>query len=610
MLVGMSVIGCSFIYTIIIMLLYFLKKKIKSFETKIYGVLLILALVNLFVEFHLCVNVLLRMNLYSVYNMFLNRLFLVTIFSWITIFTIYIFLLSFDKNEKILNMFRPSKKVNWFWLFILFLIISILLMLTLNLDQFNDGIYSYSYGAATNIIYFVYIIYCLSWFICLLFRTSKTQFKKYSPLFLFVIISGIALILRIINPGILLNSLPFSFAVLLMYHTIENPDLKMLAEMELAKIQAEKANQAKSDFLSSMSHEVRTPLNAIMGFSQLGEELDDIKEANTYFKDITKASHTLLEIVNSVLDISKIESGNMEIINKVYNPITLFKEIELLVKRRAEEKKLNLTIKLTPDLPNSLYGDSANVKKIVLNLLTNAIKYTKEGFVKMDVNCVFKNDICRLIISVEDSGKGIKKENIDKLFAKFNRLDEDKNTTTEGAGLGLAIVKHLTNLMGGHTTVQSVYGQGSKFTATINQSLKIQKDLQLKKNSPKETIMDLSNNSILVVDDNTLNLKVATKFLEKYNCLVKTVLSGIECLEIVEQEKFDLILLDEMMPGMSGTETLKELRKRNFQVPIVVFTADEVVGMKEKYLSDGFDDFLGKPIIKDEFEKIIAKFLI
>lgn len=396
---------------------------------------------------------------------------------------------------------------------------------------------------------------------------------------------------------------------------IKRHDLIMLQEMELAKMQAEKANQAKSEFLSSMSHEVRTPLNAILGFSQIGKETNSLVEAKECFVDIEKAGKTLLEIVNNVLDISRIESGNMQIINKVYNTKELFDDVELLVKHRAKDKNLDLRIKIASDIPEYLYGDSINVKKIILNLLTNAIKFTKEGFVEMVVNCVVKEDICRLIISVEDTGKGIKTEDIEKLFKKFSRLDEDQFTSVEGTGLGLAITKHLTNLMGGDVTVQSVYGKGSKFTVSFNQSLKEinEEDKVIKEsnNIEKDTVINLKGKRILIVDDNSVNIKVTTKFLKRYNCEVESVSNGNKCLDKINSGQiFDLILLDEMMPGINGTTTMKKLKEHDCMIPIVVFTADEIIGKKEYYLEEGFDDFLGKPINQKEFERVIRKFLL
>ena len=273
-----------------------------------------------------------------------------------------------------------------------------------------------------------------------------------------------------------------------------------------------------------------------------------------------------------------------------------------------DEKALDFQISISEDIPEVLYGDHANLKKIITNLLSNAAKYTDSGFVKYDVKCINNNKTTRLIISVEDSGRGIKKENIDKLFTKFQRLDEDRNTTIEGTGLGLAITKQLVELMGGKIVVHSDYKKGSKFTVIIDQ--KIENEPIKKDEKKKQTKLDLKGKKILIVDDNTLNLKVAAKFLEIYNPEVETVESGFACLEKVKDNNYDLILLDDMMPKMSGVETLKKLKENeDFKTPVVVLTANAISGMKEKYLNEGFDDYLAKPINKEELKNILEKVL-
>jgi CheY-like chemotaxis protein/nitrogen-specific signal transduction histidine kinase len=395
-----------------------------------------------------------------------------------------------------------------------------------------------------------------------------------------------------------------------MYFTIENPDVKMLNKIELAKIQAEKANAAKTDFLSSMSHEIRTPLNAIVGFSEAIEDSDTIDEAKENAQDIIKASNNLLEIVNGILDISKIEANKMEIFNTEYNLKEEIKNLIKLIKPRIGEKPITLNTYVAPDIPGVLYGDKGKIKEIISNILTNAVKYTDKGSIDLKINCINKNDDCSIIISVEDTGRGIKPENIDKLFNKFERIEEDRNTTIEGAGLGLAITKSLVEMMGGKIIVQSIFGKGSVFTVYLKQRI-ISAQAKEFETIVENTKLQLNDKKVLVVDDNDLNNKVAEKLLKKYGITPDICTTGYDCIDLIKQgKKYDLILMDDMMPKLTGTETLHILQEMpSFKDKIVVLTANAIEGMKERYIDAGFDDYLAKPIDKQELERVLRKYL-
>jgi CheY-like chemotaxis protein len=276
------------------------------------------------------------------------------------------------------------------------------------------------------------------------------------------------------------------------------------------------------------------------------------------------------------------------------------------------EKPIEFKTNFDETIPRVLYGDASRVKQVCVNILTNAIKYTKEGWIEFKISSVIKDSTCRLIISVEDTGIGIKQENIGKLFNRFERLDMKDNATIEGTGLGLAITKKLLDLMGGKIVVQSVFGKGSKFTISIDQKVVKNPTIKLDEiESHDEEKVTITNKLVLLVDDNKINLKVAEKLLSTYGVNSESVLSGFEAIEKVKSgTKYDLILLDDMMPVISGSETLVKLKEMpTFEIPVVALTANAITGMKEEYLKKGFNDYLSKPIEKDELNRVMKKYL-
>ena len=359
-----------------------------------------------------------------------------------------------------------------------------------------------------------------------------------------------------------------------------------------------------------MSHEIRTPLNAIVGFSDCILEEEDLENEKNDAKDVKMASQNLLEIVNGILDISKIEANKMEIVEANYEPRDLFLNIVKLVKPRIGEKPVEFNVHIADDLPHILYGDGTKVKQVVTNILTNACKYTDKGKVDFVVSCINQRNLCNLVISVKDTGRGIKEENVDKLFTKFDRLEEDKNSTIDGTGLGLVITKSLVELMGGRIVVQSKYGVGSKFTIYLSQQIIEKESGMTSIIKPKDMVLDLSDKKILIVDDNLLNIKVEEKLLSKYRAIVDVAQSGMECIQkIYNGQVYDMILMDDMMPQMSGVETFHKLKDNpNFNMTTIALTANAISGMKEKYLSEGFDGYLSKPVAKDDLDQLLREF--
>ena len=528
-----------------------------------------------------------------------SRIYLIITNLWFGLLALYYTIFLFKYKNK--NMGKLKIKDLSLGLVIIQVISSIIIFVG-PLSLTSDNMINYS----EHFIIYLICFYLTIEFLVLLICIKKLDKSNYLHLVVMFVSQVLMFFFQLRSTEMSIFSLGMILTTYYGYFMLENVGTKELKSITLERDYAKKQCIDKSDFLRILSREIRIPLNTIDGFSQVIMDCDNIDDIKDNIKDIRSASRDLIDVINGMIDLSIIESGNLEVIEENYNVYDMFDDVKNIAESKLREKEVEFKVELDNDIPEILLGDSARVSQIILNLLTNAIKYTDKGNITLKVDSVKSSTKCRLKIMVSDTGRGIKKEDINNIF--------DKNTKPKGSSLGLAVTKYLLELMGGSIEVESTYGTGSKFIVTLDQ--KIVSDCREEKVTRKRTLkpFNASDKRILLVDDNKLNLKVAMKLLEPYKVEVVEALSGKECLEILDKDnKFELILMDDMMPEMSGTECLSILKKiervDGFYIPVVALTANATSGMKEKYLKLGFEDYLAKPIDNYELDRILKKYL-
>lgn len=604
---GKLQIGC-FIITVFIMILYFSVKRILTRSHKVYSSLLIVSVLYLIFD---------RVTVYTVnhietvpalWNQIMHRCFLMSLVACIYLIYRYVLLMIFRE--------RPMRRGSF-----VLLILSIIAAGGLPLYYRITEKGNYSYGPAAYVTYVTVAVYT-GMLMYSLIRNYKEMEKKKREIILLTVIFQVAVsIYQAVFPLSLISCLGITLVNLGFFLTVESPDVHLIEQLKEEKELADGANRAKSTFLASMSHEIRTPIHAVMGMSEMILRESKEEETLSYAGDIHSAAGSLLSIVNDILDFSKIESGRMEILPVSYQLSSLIHDIYLLIADRAEKKGLMLQIHVDEALPSTLYGDDIRLKQIVINLLTNAVKYTESGSVTLNITGTVQNETCELSVQVKDTGIGIREEDIRKLFQVFERIEEKRNRTIEGTGLGINITQQLLTLMGSTLQVESVYGEGSCFSFRLKQKViqgepigNLEECLQNEKRQEVHRAgFRAPDVHVLVTDDIEMNRRVFRGLLKQTEIRVEEAASGQESLIKAREEKYDLIFMDNMMPDMDGIETMQrmkaDVRGKNTKTPIIMLTANAIAGAKEEYERAGFDGYLSKPIDPKKLEAMICRFL-
>ncbi len=597
----------SLFYCLLIIFIYFSKKRIGSKENKIYGILLITTLIGLLIEiFPATYAIRALLTEHYDWSILILKLILVYFIIWISIFTYYISLISLKNEEKKYHQFLQKEKL----ILILASVINILFIYILPLDATNNHGAACTYGMAANYVYLYSAILIIYWFI-LLFKNMKNILdKKYYPIFTFIGLGIIVMAIQYKYPELTLMISMQAFVVCLMYFTIENPDVQMLRELYKSKELVENSNNEKSMFLFKVTKRLKEPLKEMNRLSKEALMEDNVETIKNNLQEIKYTSNDTLALVNDVLDISELENRKISISNHKYQPSNLLKSLANITKSQLKEKPIELRFNYDQTIPTNLVGDSLRIKQILMTLLENAVKHTKEGFIEFNVNTIIKHEICRLVIVIEDSGKGIGVDQLNCLFnkPKTNNLE---NREIDDSMKNLAFVKTLIDLIGGTITVNSELEKGTKFTVVIDQKIPFEKETKITKAVKQYQNLYVNKDRILIVTaDEKISKKLST-ILKKFHLEYEVISTGQECLQkIRSEEKYNVIIMDESLPKLSSVHTFEKLKTiPNYDIPVILMIQNRDIETKDTYINIGFSDTINKTINKEEIKQILKKYI-
>lgn len=594
----------SLIYIILLIIIYFTKKHLSSIENTIFSILIVINCIGLILDIA-SIFTIINIDSLPLINVIITKLYLIYLLTWISLLSLYIYAISFKNNgnnESFNNKFKIVLKFE-----IIMYIIYVIIVFALPLYYFYQDNIIYSYGPSSIFLYVISSLYILSWIYCMIKNFKNIKNKKYLPMFAYMTIGIVVIIIQGSNPSILLMTSMESFIVFLMYFTIENPDLQMLKEFHKARELAEESNKEKTEFLFNISNQIKTPINKIIETSEKALNENDVVEIKNDVRTIKGKSNSLLNLVNNVLDISDEEMRQIEIRGSKYNVKRLF---EIINKKYEKITKVEYRFKYDNSIPEYLYGDSMRIRQIMNILLENAIKYTKEGYIETSVNCIIKNNICRLVITVEDSGIGMETEEIKHLFDKEKIYENELLKEIDDTKNNLSMLKSIVNLMNGNVLVESNIGVGSKFTIIIDQKIIEEKTKIIKTVEEYEEMYEQNKKIIIVTDREEISKKI-NKILKKESYEIEEVTLGQTCLERMRKgNEYDLIIIDEEIPKLSSEDTMKKIKDTKcYKKPVILITKNKGFGSREMYQEKGFKDIIIEPIKKEEVINIVKEYI-
>ena len=586
----------SLFFSVLLIVVYFNKKRLENLETKIYSYLIITSVIELLLEFVLdAIMPIYEKNI--LLSTFLAKTYCVVILVWLSLLINYVTSISLILKNKSENIELVNK------IYIIITIINSLLIYVLPINfYYNETIY-YTYGPSVNIDYIISFLYSFVGIMCLIWNRKNIKNKKYLPLFIFIIIGGITGYIQMTNPSLLLSTAVHSFITFLMYFTIENPDLQMVEELNKNRKLTEQNFEEKTNFLFKISQDLKKPLLDITEISNniMENTKDEIKEQA---KIINNSSKQLYTYVNNALDVSNMDIKNLKIIENTYNTKNFFEEIKLRIKTELKDKNIEFRYEISKNIPELLKGDKTKLKQVILSVMFDSIKHTKNGFVELNVNSIVKYGICRLMIEISDSGDGMEIDKINNILNTTGDLTKEEIEKIDKLNISLPLSHKIIKTLNGSFIIKSEVNKGSNFLIIIDQKIEQKEKTESEKKIDEYTKKILTNKKILLISlDKTITNKIE-KIMDEKEIITINSLYGKDSIDKLKKEKYELIIIDDELNNESGLNLLKQIREENIKLPAIVLLKKEKEFIEKHYIEDGFNDAIIKENIDEQINKL------